>query len=237
LHVCIGFVTLYLYRAGFQRPQIHPVLLAALIPIFTVDLIRFRWRAFNRLYIKLVGAFMRESEAHDRFNGVIAYLAGAWAVMRFCQKDVAVVSVLLLSWCDAAASTFGRMWGKYTPRIRRGKTLAGSLAACTVGLVIAVSFWGFIGPSTEMMHSNISNESFAFTGTLMLPVRVRQQLGLSEKQASIDGSLALCVISVVTGLVASVSEAIDLWDLDDNLTIPILSGLGLGGFLWAFGGS
>lgn len=237
LHVCIGFVTLYLYRAGFQRPQIHPVLLAALIPIFTVDLIRFRWRAFNRLYIKLVGAFMRESEAHDRFNGVIAYLAGAWAVMRFCQKDVAVVSVLLLSWCDTAASTFGRMWGKYTPRIRRGKTLAGSLAACTVGLVIAVSFWGFIGPSTEKMHSNISNESFAFTGTLMLPTRVRQQLGLSEKQASIDGSFALCVISVVTGLVASVSEAIDLWDLDDNLTIPILSGLGLGGFLWAFGGS
>lgn len=236
LHVSIGFVTLYLYRAGFQTPQIHPVLFAALIPIFTIDLVRFRWHAFNRLYIKVVGAFMRESEAHDRFNGVISYLAGAWAVMRFCRKDVAVVSVLLLSWCDTAASTFGRMWGKYTPRIRRGKSFAGSLAACTVGIMIAVLFWGFIDPPSKNTHSNVGIYSFAFTGTLALPTGVRKLLVLSEEQASIDGSMALCVISIVTGLVASVSEAIDLWDLDDNLTIPILSGLGLGGFLWAFGG-
>ncbi|KAH9825976.1 CTP-dependent diacylglycerol kinase 1 [Teratosphaeria destructans] len=149
LHVSIGFFTLWFYHQGYQPTQIHPVLLRMLIPIFAVDLLRFRWPALNALYIRLLGPFMRESEAHDRFNGVISYLAGLWATMRFCRKDVAVMSVLLLSWCDTAASTFGRLWGKYTPRIRRGKSVAGSVAAFTVGVITAAGFWGVVAPSGD----------------------------------------------------------------------------------------
>lgn len=69
--------------------------------------------------------------------------------------------------------------------------------------------------------------SFAFTGHLTLPSR----------GASISGNVALGVLAIVSGLVASVSEALDVWDLDDNLTIPIFCGLGLGAFLWVFSGS
>ncbi|KAK4543186.1 hypothetical protein LTR36_005736 [Oleoguttula mirabilis] len=235
LHVSIGFATLGLYYAGFQATQIHPVLLSLLIPVFTVDVIRFRWPAFNSFYIKCLGPLMRESEAHDRFNGVIMYLAGLWVTMRFCRKDVAVVSVLLLSWCDTAASTFGRMWGKYTPRVRRGKSLAGSLAAFVCGIGAAVLFWGLIAPSGYGSAMNEGANSFAFEGTLTMPARARELLGLSEKHASIDGPLALGVMGVISGLAASVSEAIDLWGLDDNLTIPILCGIELGAFLWGFG--
>jgi diacylglycerol kinase (CTP) len=235
LHVSIGFVALWLYYEGYQPTQIHPALLAALIPIFTLDLIRFKWPAFNRAYIRVVGAFMRESEAHDRFNGVISYLAGLWATMRFCRKDVAIMSVLLLSWGDTAASTFGRLWGKYTPRIRRGKSLAGSLAAFTVGVLTAAMFWGFMAPGSFGAKVNTGTNSFAFTGTLTLPSQARAALGLSTQHASISGWAALAVMSVIAGLAASVSEAIDLWDLDDNLTIPILCGIELGAFLWAFG--
>lgn len=234
LHVSIGFVTLWLYREGVQTSQIHPVLMGLLVPILSVDLIRFRWPAFNRLYIRVLGPFMRESEAHDRFNGVISYLAGLWATMYFCRKDVAVMSVLLLSWCDSAASTFGRLWGKYTPRVRKGKSLAGSLAAFTLGVASSVLFWGLIAPAAPEGLS-IGANSFAYDGTLALPPMLRQPLGLSEPQATISGKTALSVISVVAGMVASVSEAIDIWGLDDNLTIPVLCGIGLGAFTWAFG--
>ncbi|EMD00650.1 hypothetical protein BAUCODRAFT_28994 [Baudoinia panamericana UAMH 10762] len=235
LHVSIGFLALGLYYFGYQPSQIHPLLLSLLIPIFSLDLLRFRWLAFNRVYIKTVGAFMRESEAHDRFNGVISYLAGLWVTMRFCRKDVGIMSVLLLSWCDTAASTFGRLWGKYTPRIRRGKSLAGSLAAFIVGVATAVLFWGFIAPSGRGGTLNNGVNSFAFEGTLTVPSQARNALGLSERQATVSGASALVVLSVISGLAASVSEAIDLWNLDDNLTIPILCGIELGLFLWGFG--
>ncbi|RMY16364.1 hypothetical protein D0868_00365 [Hortaea werneckii] len=235
LHVSIGFLTLYLYYTGWQPTEIHPILLRALIPIFTLDVLRFRWPAFNRAYIRVVGAFMRESEAHDRYNGVISYLAGLWVTMRFCRKDVAIMSVLLLSWCDAAASTVGRWLGRYTPRVRKGKSLAGSLAAFAVGVVTAVVFWGFIAPTGRGSGMNSGANAFAFEGVLTLPPRAREVLGLSASQGTIEGSLALAVLSLLSGLAASVSEAIDILGLDDNLTIPILCGIELGACLWGLG--
>ena len=236
LHVSIGFVTLFFYYQGFQTSSFHPYLLALFIPIFSVDFIRFRWPRFNKFYIWCLGPFMREAEAHDRYNGVISYLGGIWFALRFCRKDVAVMSVLLLSWCDTAASTFGRLWGKYTPRIRRGKSLAGTLAAFTVGMGTAALFWGLIAPSTRGKFDQ-GADRFAFQGALTLPYQLREQLHLNVQEATISGPLAMGLLSVATGLVVSVSEAIDAFHLDDNLTIPVFCGIGLGAFLWAFGGS
>lgn len=234
LHVSIGFITLWLYHMGVQISAVHPVLLSALIPIATLDIIRFRWPAFNRLYIRVMGAFMRESEAHDRYNGVIMYLAGLWFTMRFCSKDVAVMSVLLLSWCDTAASTFGRLWGKYTPRVRKGKSLAGTIACFLGGVFAAAFFWGFVAPRTDGKYDQGIN-GFAYDGKLALPNAAREALRLSAEEATISGPLAMAVMSLASGFIVSVSELMDVWELDDNLTIPVLSGLGLSAFLWAFG--
>jgi diacylglycerol kinase (CTP) len=73
-----------------------------------------------------------------------------------------------------------------------------------------------------------------FTGTLSLPEAVRIAVGLTESQASISGALALGILSVWTGFVASASEVVDIFGWDDNLTIPVLSGLGMWGFLKVF---
>jgi len=234
LHVSIGFVTLYLYLRGTQASSIHPILLGMLIPISTVELLRMQYPPLNRIYIRFLGALMRESEAHDKYNGVISYLAGAWAVMRFCSKDVAVMSILLLSWCDTAASTFGRLWGKYTPRIRKGKSLAGTLAAFVVGVAAALLFWGYVAPMVPHA-TNMREQGFAFDGSLTLHPAIREMLGWSKEQSTLRGTPALAVVALGAGFVACFSEALDLWGLDDNLTIPILSGIGLSVLFWAFG--
>ena len=176
---------------------------------------------------------MREEEVNG-WNGVIWYLLGTFTVLRFCPKDVGVMSVLLLSWCDTAASTFGRLWGRYTPRIRRGKSLAGSIAAVITGITTATLFWGFVAPMVDETANEGSN-SFAFQERLSLPSNLKPLLGLSPSQGTIAGKTALGLMSVVAGFIASASEAVDLWGLDDNVTIPILCGAGLYGFLKIFG--
>ncbi|KAF9700035.1 hypothetical protein EKO04_001330 [Ascochyta lentis] len=232
LHVSIGFVSIFLYCTGRQMSQIHPVLLAMLIPVALTDVIRHRYWQVNRFYIRCLGALMRESEV-DGYNGVISYLLGAWIVMRFCPKDVGVMSILLLSWCDTAASTFGRLWGHLTPKVRKGKSLAGTIAACVTGIITAVLWWGWLGPLySELNHGD---NAFAFQGALVLPAPVQQSLGLSAAQSSITGHTALGVMSLVTGVIASGSEALDLFGWDDNLTIPVLCGAGLWAFLSVFG--
>lgn len=236
LHVSIGFLTLHLYSRGIQTHQITPVLFTTLVPIAATDIIRHRSEKINGLYIRCMGALMRETEVSG-YNGVIWYLLGAYVVLRFFPKDVGVMGVLLLSWCDTAASTFGRLYGRYTPRLRTGKSLAGTLAAWFVGVVTAAAFWGWFVPYIGSFP-NDPEGAFMFTGRLnLLPDCLRGLLGWPGDSSSttITGPLALGVMSVVSGFVAAGSEFIDLWGWDDNLTIPVLSGLGLWGFLKVFG--
>jgi len=231
LHVSIGFFTLHLYSRGTQPEAIHPWLLGALVPIVSVEFFRHRIPSFNRFYIRVLGALMRESEVNERYNGVIWYLLGAWVSLRFFPKDVGTMSVLLLSWCDTAASTIGRMYGRYTPRIRRNKSLAGSAAAALVGVATAGLFYGIMVPKYFGFE-----EDFMFHGTLALPEPAKQALGLVSKGSGIIGGwLALGAMSLWSGFIASASEVVDVWGLDDNLTIPVLSSIGLWGFLKVFG--
>ncbi|TWU78874.1 hypothetical protein ED733_007680 [Metarhizium rileyi] len=230
LHVSIGFFVVWLYTTGMQTQSVPPYLMAGLIPIATTDWLRHRYTAVNRLYVRLLGALMRESE-YSGYNGVIFYLLGAWAVLYFFPKDVGVMSVLLLSWCDTAASTFGRLWGRYTPRIRRGKSLAGSFAAFLFGIATSFFFYGWLVPVIGPMPGD---ENFMFQGTLSLPSAVTDFLGVSRAAATVSGTLALSLVSVWSGFVASASEMVDFFGWDDNLTIPILSGVGMWGFLKLF---
>lgn len=206
--------------------------MAALIPIAATDFLRHTYPSLNRLYVKLLGAFMRESE-YAGWNGVIWYLLGAWIVLYFFAKDVGLMGILLLSWCDTAASTVGRAYGRYTPRIRKGKSLAGSLAAFAVGVITAALFWGKLAPRTGPFVDDVSFP-FQFTGTLALPEVIRDAVGLTKSQASLTGAAALAIMSLWTGFVASASEVVDIFGWDDNLTIPVLSGLGMWGFLKIF---
>lgn len=176
---------------------------------------------------------MRETEV-DGWNGVIWYLLGAYVSLRFFPKDIGVVSVLLLSWCDTAASTFGRLYGRYTIRLRSGKSLAGTLAACLTGIFTAVMFWGWLAPRTGTFANDPAG-AFMFTGELGLPHQAAKYLGWKEAGATVKGTAAMAVMSIWTGFVAAFSEFVDILGWDDNLTIPVLSSLGLWAFLKVFG--
>ncbi|CAI7596574.1 unnamed protein product [Penicillium manginii] len=238
----LGLIPLHTrYRSFIHRHEIPRKLLhvsigfLTLVPIAVTDIVRHRSEKINKIYIRCMGALMRETEVSG-YNGVIWYLLGAYVVLRFFPKDVGVMGVLLLSWCDTAASTFGRLYGRYTPRLRPGKSLAGTLAAWAVGVATAASFWGWFVPYMGAFP-NDPQDAFMFTGRLnLLPDCVRGLIGMESSSAGIiTGPLALGAMSVVSGVVAAGSEFIDLWGWDDNLTIPVLSGLGLWGFLKVFG--
>lgn len=63
-------------------------------------------------------------------------------------RDIACLSISILAICDTAASVFGRLFGRYTPRLPFSgtlfsprKSLAGTLAACLFGFGTAWIFW------------------------------------------------------------------------------------------------
>ncbi|CAG8669571.1 19753_t:CDS:2 [Cetraspora pellucida] len=181
------------------------------LQVSIADALRFNSIQFNNLYIKVLGFLMRESEKYGKINGVVFYLAGCIGALSIFPKDIAAISILILSWCDTAASFIGRKYGHYTYRFSNGKSLAGTLGAITVGSIAALFFWG-----GGLQYHKIEVENW-----------------IPDKSV-----LSLPALCLVTGIISGVSELIDVGGLDDNLVMPlsagsllwiILVGLGLGG--------
>ncbi|KIP09761.1 hypothetical protein PHLGIDRAFT_18523 [Phlebiopsis gigantea 11061_1 CR5-6] len=224
LHSSIGFFTLYLYLSHGSPGRVVIALSAGLAVVLPADILRLNWPSFARVYEKCLGFLMRESEKKTT-NGVIWYLVGVIWVLALYPLDIAVVSILILSWADTAASTIGRLWGRLTPPLPRRlpilplplaprKSVAGFIAGSLTGAVTAAGFWGLLGS----------------LGNIYPIWTFEQGVASGSGTSSFGGWLGLGLISIVSGLVSGVAEALDLGSLDDNLTLPIISG----GCLWGF---
>lgn len=209
-HSFHGFVTLYFYCQGFQKEQfVAPLWLLFFLLLFN-DVMRFRYPKINKFLVKQFGFVIRESEV-DSWNGIVFYLAGLALVFTIAPKDISVISLLLLSWADTAASTFGRQFGKYTPKLAPGKSLAGSLASAFTGLVLCYLFYGYFVPRYAQYN---------FPGDIYWTAETSH--------------LSIHTYALVCAFSASLSEAIDIAGIDDNFTIPVLSSVLLSGAVWAF---
>ncbi|KAI9347828.1 phosphatidate cytidylyltransferase [Pilaira anomala] len=133
---------------------------------------------------------------------------GCVIVLYWFPLDLAAISIVYLSWTDPTASICGKLWGKYTFQYG-GKSLAGSLGAAITGALVT---WLYFGPLARY--------------------------SLSYDPAT--SPVPLSALSIYGGLVAAFSEGVSniFYNLDDNLTIPVISvillwiplvGLGLGG--------
>ncbi|WVR08441.1 hypothetical protein IAU60_005496 [Kwoniella sp. DSM 27419] len=208
LHSSIGFLTLALHH--FDPPTVAPiiqVLSVGLALVLLTDLFRLRVPAFAEVWEQYLGFLMRESE-RDKINGVVWYLVGVIFVLSLYPRDVAVVSILTLSWSDTTASTIGRLWGRYTKplpshfpglkwlKFAPRKSLAGFLAAAITGFFIGIAFW-WGGSQGRWVVLDVEDYGHGYWG--------------------------LWATALVVGFGGAVVEALDL-GVDDNLTLPILSG-------------
>ena len=165
-----------------------------------------------------------------------------------------------LSWADTAASTIGRLFGSSTPKLPSRlpflplpmaprKSLAGFLAASITGASIAFGFWGWIAT----MRNGGRDVTWSWNGGVRrLPHPDSPAVAMGA-----GGPFGLLLISVVAGVVSGVAEALgallffvqsffflrrgsnqcllDLGSIDDNLSLPIISGCCILGFIKALG--
>lgn len=209
LHSSIGFFSIWLYTLGVHQTQLIMPLSILFIVIITNDYVRFRNPEINKIIVKKFYYLIRESEI-NHYNGTLYYLVGLVIVFSCLPKDISLMSILLLSWADTAASTFGRAYGKYTFQIAPGKSFAGALASFITGVLSCYLLYGYLLPGFPV------NE-------------VKDIMWTSE-----SSKLSFHQYSLVCGIIASVSECVSLFGLDDNFTIPVLGGFGLYGVVTAF---
>lgn len=163
---------------------------------------------------------------------------------------------MILSWADTAASVIGRKYGKYTPKLpsppfAKRKSLAGTTGAFLFGGLSAYLFFTYATPfgsendltwlgETTPLFSKFTKSAIAgqkhklqsWTGPVThFPdyLSIGKGARISTRLPQPKSTLPLWQVELICAFSAAIAEGIDIYGLDDNVIMPVLSGL----MIWA----
>jgi dolichol kinase len=166
--------------------------------LVSVELLRFNIPAFQELFLKVAGPLIKEKE-QNKINAAVPYILALALVCAFLPRDIVVLSLLYLTFGDPMAAYIGGKYG--TIRFYNGKSLQG-----TVGAMIGASIIGF---------------GFMILITLFFPAN-SQLLLWSEKGVNFS-SIGIIIAGAIAAFIIEFVSSDGF--LDDNLTIPLGSGV------------
>ncbi len=158
-----------------------------------IELLRFNFKFWQDLFVKVVGPMLKGKEL-DKMHGSVPYILALCLVIGFFPRDIAILSILFLTFGDPAAALVGGKYG--TIRFYNGKSLQGTLGgmagAFLAGLLYLVVLSAFGAVSDYVLWDTYG-------------IRLENWLMLFV------GAVAALLIEFVS------HEGF----LDDNLTIPM----------------
>ncbi|MEE8437092.1 MAG: phosphatidate cytidylyltransferase [Candidatus Neomarinimicrobiota bacterium] len=119
-----------------------------------IDITRMRLKIVEKLFARLFNAMLRSHELDGKFTGATWVMMGAWLTILIFPKNVAVLSLLFVSFGDIAAALIGMQFGKHKIWGKSWEGFSGGLAVC---LFVAWLFplvplkIGFAGALTAMI--------------------------------------------------------------------------------------
>jgi len=184
-HMSTGTLGLFIFlHSGQSQNFWATVILLIALAGFSMDLVRNKVPALNKLVIKFMGPLMRRSEK-DGVSGLPFYALGVSLSLFFYSRDIAIVSTMFLVFSDPLSSFFGILYGK--DKILPNKSLQGAVAGFFTCYLITL----FYAMNTSELGTH------------------------------------LLIFAIVSGVIGSASELASAFNIDDNLTIPVISGLGM----------
>lgn len=177
-----------------------------------LELARLNFPAIAKIVFLFFGPFMRSHELH-RPSGICYYVSGVLLSAIFFDKFVVLLAIVYLALGDPLASAVGILTRENLPKLWSATTFPPNRKSL-VGTFVSSIF--------------LSVLSFLI---LSKYVRVLEDLHWTEQQ--------LLIVSVVGGVSGALSELLLVGPmitfLDDNFTIPLLSGAAIQATLFALG--
>ncbi|MCX7631842.1 MAG: hypothetical protein N2Z22_00765 [Turneriella sp.] len=107
------------------------------ILLLIIEFLRFRWQFWQNLFVKVAGRLLKEKEL-NKMHGSVPYLLALCLVVGFFPRDIAILSILFLSFGDPAAALVGGRFG--TIRFFNGKSLQGTLGGIAGAFIAGTIF-------------------------------------------------------------------------------------------------
>jgi len=172
IHLLTAIIPL-IYLIYLDREQMSVLCISLFVLLLVGDILRIYITQMTQFYEKILGKLLRVDEKGKKLNGATLLLLGFSIATVLFEKDIAIISMLILAIADSMAAITGMRFGK---RKWFGKSVEGSLAFFVTTFIIVSYF---------------SND----TGINIL------------------GAALITIVELLSG------------KLNDNLTIPIVSGL------------
>ena len=195
-HGSIGLLIVVLY---YLQISISNVVFYFLLPVTiaygAVDWYRLRHPAINKRFVTSCPLrYILRKDEHERMTTIFWFLLSAIITLRLFSRPVAALSLLYLSWCDPVAAFVGQ---KYGPKGKKAKG----------------RFWNG--------KTLVGTMAAAILGVVITAVFL-------ICSARPDGNLfayafKVAITSILGGAYAAVAELVDIGELDDNLTMPIIA--------------
>ncbi|POM72112.1 Uncharacterized protein PHPALM_11229, partial [Phytophthora palmivora] len=191
---------IYAASSYFGRLIGATVLLFFAVLFYGVNELRGRSEAVNAAYIKCFRSILRQHEvSRAALPGAFYFLLGSGFSLALLPLRVARLAILHLSVGDPVAAFFGTLFGRHKLEALVGKLGGNKSLEGSVGCfcVTAATTFAVLMVEQGFYFDVIDDEIVAVAGT----------------------------ISLAAGIGAAAAELLDIGGWDDNLTLPLLSGV------------
>jgi phytol kinase len=200
IHIfALGYLVVYFVFAVEFSHRVGLLALAGLLVVqIVLEYVRLQLK-LNLPLLKYLNNFHRYSEENS-LGGELYFLLGVLVSLSVFETAIAVAAVLMTVFGDMAAALVGRRYGRIRPAVFGGnKSLEGAAAGLLANLVVGFLFLLSIEAAGPWWQA------------------------LMQDAATGLGGLQLWPVVVAMALAATVVE-LTISKIDDNLTIPVISG-------------
>lgn len=164
---------------------------------YTIHRVRLYYPRLNLRLVALYRPILREKEASgEKIPSAFFFLIGTAFTMILFPQPIAAIALLHLSLGDPIAGIIGSCFGSYPlPHVSPKKTVEGFVSCVIICTLVSLLYF-ICSPTSD-------------------------QLFVSSKYNPKSNYL---LFAVIAGLCGGFAEVLSIGELDDNLTLPVLSG-------------
>lgn len=148
------------------------------VMMIALDILKAYTVSFEKLYKMFFHVILREDEKdykRNLFTGGTYYAIGIFLALLFFPKEVAILSILIMIWCDTVAALVGKTFGK--KRIVEKKTLEGSIAFTITGFIL-LFILQFVFPDYNFYKAGFITVLFAAIFEQLSILKINDNLSL-----------------------------------------------------------
>lgn len=158
-----------------ERNPLLMILTTAFAAMVIIDILRIRSGFVNKFYEKFLGDILRP---HENKSERIYFTGGTYIILAFLlcilifEKNIAILSMLIIVFCDSAAAIAGKVFGKHHVG---DKTIEGSISFFLTG---AVLFFLVIKPENIVLTISGGFSLILITLFELIPVKIDDNISI-----------------------------------------------------------